>query len=199
MNPKKKTVLTAAGILAAVWVLALGGFLYARSLKVTPEKVRDSLAGLKLEGRDAGDREKALGRFADQLNQLGADERREVRADEEWRRLFQEMTDAEKLGFIEKTLPTGVKQALEAFEKLDGSKRQQAVADAVKRMREGQPNRGQGGPPPLSDEARERIIQSGLGAYFRESSAQTKAELAPVLEEIQRAMESGRLLRNRGR
>lgn len=202
MNQRKKTVITAGVTLAVVWFLALGGFLFARSLKVTREKVVGTLLDARLAELSDAERAKKLKRLADQLNQLNPDDRRLLRQDREWERLFREMKEKEKLKFIDDTVPTGMKQALESFEKLDSNQRQRAVADALKRMKDARNNpeiRGQWGdrppPSPMDDKMRQRIMEIGLGAFFSESSAQTKAELAPVLEEIQRSMESGRLFR----
>ena len=181
-----------------VWVLALAGFAAAKNAKVTGEKVRAYLAKndlAKLKGRD---RAKALKQLADYLNQLPADERRTARMDREWDKWFKEMNDQEKGEFIEATLPSGVKQMLTAFEQLPPEKRAKAVSESVKRMREARDRaqwEGRDAPPPLSEDLQKRVTAVGLGAFYSQSSAQTKAELAPLLEEIQRSMESGRMLR----
>jgi hypothetical protein len=102
---------------------------------------------------------------------------------------------------------TGFKQMLTSFEQLPEEKRRRAVDDALRRLREerdqiaagqGRPNRGStNGPPVLSEELQAKVRTIGLKTFYSQSSAQTKAELAPVLEELQRVMESGRPFRGR--
>jgi hypothetical protein len=99
-------------------------------------------------------------------------------------------------------MPTGFKQMLTAFEQLPDDKRRKAVDDALRRLRETQSRlqagesdptaAGTNGPPVLSEELQAKVRTLGLKAFYTQSSAQTKAELAPVLEELQRVMESGR-------
>ncbi len=202
MNPRHKPIAVAAGVLAAVWMLAMGGYVIAKNAKVTGEKVRAYLASTDLSKLSAKDRAAALKKLADYMNQLPQDERRTTRMDREWAKWFKEMSDAEKGDLIEATMPSGVVQMLTAFEQLPPEKRQKAVDDSVKRLREarndprlGGPPPGKDAPPPLSEDLQKRAAAAGLGAFYSQSSAQTKAELAPLLEEIQRSMEGGRLLR----
>jgi hypothetical protein len=117
------------------------------------------------------------------------------------------MTDEERAAFIDATMPTGFKQMIEAFEQLPADKRHKAIDDALRRLRQTEaqmedsspdgPAPDTNGPPPLSPELETKIRTIGLKTFYSQSSAQTKAELAPVLEELQRVMESGRPFRGR--
>ncbi len=202
MNPRHKPLVTAAIVLGAVWVVAMTGYFIAKNAKVTGEKVRAYLADTDISKLNEKDRAKALKKLADYMNQLPADERRTTRMDREWEKWFKTMNDQEKGDLIEATMPTGVTQMLTAFEQLPPEKRQKAVQESLKRLRDARNDprntgqwQGKDAPPPLDPELQKRAAAAGLGAFYSQSSAQTKAELAPLLEEIQRAMESGRLLR----
>ena len=202
MNPRNKPIAIAAGVLVVVWVLAMAGYAIARNAKVTGEKVRAYLARTDISKLDAKERAKALKKLADYMNQLPPDERRTTRMDREWESWFKAMNDQEKGDLIEATMPSGVTQMLTAFEQLPPDKRQKAIQESLKRLREARNDprnagqwQGKDAPPPLSEDLQKRAAAAGLGAFYSQSSAQTKAELAPLLEEIQRAMESGRLMR----
>jgi hypothetical protein len=113
------------------------------------------------------------------------------------------MTEAEKSKFLEATMPTGFKQMLAAFEDMPADKRQRVVDQAVKQIKAAEDQLAAGGsvPPPnsngvvLSPELQEKVTKIGLQSFYTQSSAQTKAELAPLLEEMQRMMESGKMMR----
>ena len=159
MNPRQKPLATAAAVLVVVWALAYGGYVIAKNAKVTGEKVRAYLAKTDISKLKDKDRAKALKQLADYMNQLPPDERRNTRMDREWEKWFKEMNDQEKGDLIEATMPTGVTQMLTAFEQLPPDKRQKAVQDSVKRLREARDDprnaaqwQGKGAPPPLNPE-----------------------------------------------
>lgn len=144
--------------------------------------------------------------LADKINALPYDERQRARLDQVSWDWLAKMTEEEKGSFIETTLPTGFKQMLTAFEQLPPEKRRSTIDDAVKRLRQTQTRMqsdGAGGPadrgdaPALSDELEAKIRAIGLKTFYTQSSAETKAELAPVLEELQRVMENGKMFRRR--
>jgi hypothetical protein len=204
-NPRHRPILIGAIALVAVWVVALTCFAIARNAKVTAEKVRAYLRGTDLKSLSGDARAQALRKWADQMNALSGEERRLVRMDREWSRWFEAMTEDEKAEFIESTLPSGFKEMLSSFEQLEASKRKRAVDDALRRLKQAQENpeiRAQWQadglqPPPVrfSPELQIKITTIGLKTFYSQSSAQTKAELAPLLEEIQRSMEMGRIFR----
>lgn len=201
MNPRYKPLLAAAIILLAVWALAFVVMRVAANAKMTAEKVVSAVRATELDKLAAAERAKRLRELADKLNALGAEERRRARSDPEWDRLWVQMTESEKGEFIEQTMPAGVKQMLTAFEQLPEEKRRYAVTNAIARMQDQREQgiapggNGPGGREPLSDDLQKKMITTGLKTFYAESSAQTKAEVAPLLEEMQRMMESGRMFR----
>jgi len=189
-------------VVALIWGVAMTGYFLAQRARVTPEKVRAYIETVDLNKLSATDRAAALRKLADMLNRLSFEERQQLRLGRTINDWFAQMTEEEKGAFIEATLPTGFKQMIAAFEELPEEKRKRTVDQALKRMKE-QQSRGENGArgdtnaPPLSPELEAKVRTIGLKSFYSESSAQTKAELAPLLEEMQRAMESGRVLRGR--
>lgn len=190
--------------LVVIWVVAIAGYKLAKNAKVTPEKVHAYIGALDFSHLSAADRAAAIKRLADMLNALSLEERRKLRLDRTaW---FNEMTEAEKSEFLEATLPTGFKQMLAAFEDMPPDKRSRVVDQAVKQMKEangkmaadGQSKLVGNNGPVLSPELQEKVTKIGLQSFYSQSSAETKAELAPLLEEMQRTMESGRMMRGPG-
>jgi len=192
--------------LVVIWIVAIGGFAIAHNSRMTAEKVRayvDSIDLSKLSGKA---REQALRELARKLNALSPEERRRARLEETAWKWFEQMTEDEKGKFIEETMPTGFKQMLTAFEQLPEDRRRKAIEDSMRRLKEEQAKLQAGDPsfnaadpkgPQLSPELQDKVRTIGLNAFYSQSSAQTKAELAPVLEELQRTMESGRPMRGR--
>lgn len=193
--------------MALVWLLALGGYEWAKHARATAEKLRVYMESVSLSALEGEARARAIAEAARQLNALAPEERRKARVEQLWRRWFEQMTEEERAGFVDATMPSGFKQMLGAFEQMPEAQRRRAVADSLRRLKQAQdemasenPDQwreqwGTNQPVVLSEELQQRVTRIGLNTFYSQSSAQTKAELAPVLEELQRAMESGRLLR----
>ena len=202
MNRRWRPVLVCGLVVLGLWTLALTGYSIAKSQRVTVERIRAYVQSVNLSKLAGPERAKAIRKLADMLNSLSIEERQKARMERlNWAWLG-EMTQEEKSGFIDATMPTGFKQMLASFEQLPEDRRRKTVDDALRRLRDsqrrmqaadsedGQP--GTNGPPIISEELQAKIRTIGLKTFYSQSSAQTKAELAPVLEELQRVMESGR-------
>ena len=205
LNPRHKPLVYGVVALTLAWLLAWGGYTVAKSRRVTAERVQAFMRTVDLSALTGEARAKALRELASKLNGLSYEERQRARLDQEWARWLLAMTEAEKSEFIEATLPTGFKQMLGAFEQLPVDRRRRTVDEAVKRLKQAREELASGdvpmpewetnAPPVLSEEVRQKLITTGLKSFYSESSAQTKAEAAPLLEELQHLMEGGGFLR----
>jgi hypothetical protein len=202
LNQRQRFVVWAMSGIVGIWLVAWAGQWYLASIKVTADKVRAYMASVDFSKLTGEARARAIRELEDKLNALSYEERQRLRAEHLIGDWFAQMTEDEKAQFIDATMPTGFKQMIGAFEQLPEDKRRKMVDDALTNLRQanqraggnGAGRRGTNGPP-ISPELETKIRTIGLNSFYSQSSAETKAELAPVLEELQRAMESGRTQR----
>jgi hypothetical protein len=203
MNQRSRPVLIAAVLVVFVALGACAAYVYYQSVAMTPEKLADYVRSVDLAKLSGSDRSRTIGKFAEKVNALSVGDRRRWRREGTWRPWFMEMTEEERGQFIDATLPVGFKQVINGFEDLPEATRKQSIDEAMKHLQEthqlpmnrepGQSTDAYGtnGPPPLSPQLEKKVLAIGLKTFYSESTAQTKAELAPLLEELQRQMELG--------
>jgi len=197
----KRPILIAIGALVLVWLLAWSGYVIARHFKMTAERVSQYQHSLDLGRLSAADRLKFLKGLAERLNALSPDERQKWRLDQDW---FRQLTDEEKAYFLDAFLPGEMRTALRMFERWPKERQQQEIDQALKELREnaskpmGEQSPGPNGTntPLLTPELDKKVRTMGLNALFSQGSAQTKAQLAPLLMEVQHQLESGQLNMN---
>ena len=194
LNQRRRPILLAVAALVLIWGMAFAAYEFVQQSRITSEKVRAYMESVDFSRLSQVEREAAIQKLAAMLNALSLEERRSLRLNRlAW---FNEMTEAEKAEFLDATLPTGFKQMIAAFEEMPPDKRQRVVDQAVKQMKEAGENQAPGtNGMILSPELQEQVTKIGLKSFYSQSSAETKAELAPLLEEMQHMMESGRMMR----
>lgn len=204
LNRRQRVVVWSVAAITAIWVLVTIGCLFSQHAKMTADKVRAYAKSVDFGRLSATDRTQAIQTLADKLNALSPDERQQTRQDGTAYRWFDGMTEEEKGRFIDATMPTGFKQMLASFEQMPEDRRRRTVDQALKQLMEDRAGMtaqgrvvvqsGTNQPNVLSDELRQKATQIGLQTFYSQSSAKTKAELAPLLEEMQRMMQNGTLV-----
>jgi hypothetical protein len=192
---RKRALLTALVSLLVVWLLAWGGYALSRHAKLTAEKVMQYQRSLDLARLSPADRIKALKALAAKLNSLSPEERQRWQLDLEW---FRELNDEEKSCFIDAFMPGEMQTALRMFEQWPAERQQREIDKALEELRHraANPRNGaanSGTNPVFSPELDKKIRTMGLNTLYNQGSAQTRAELAPLLMEFQRLVEQGQV------
>ena len=77
---------------------------------------------------------------------------------------------------------------MEAFNKMEPAKRKELVAHALEEMKK---HAGEDPPPGMDDNLRAKIVDQGLKSFYADASADTKIDLAPLIEQMQRNLQFG--------
>ncbi len=122
-------------------------------------------------------------------------QRQKFRHQDDLRAMFEKMTPAERLRYLDLTLPRGMKQMMEAFNKMEPDKRRQLVNRAVNDLTRA---RDEAGPKDqdrlrtsLNDQTTQKIINEGMKSFLSDATAETKLDLQPLIEQMQTLLQTG--------
>jgi len=177
-------------LLAAVWLVAGGIMMWARKTKPSPESVAHYIDTHSVEGRSPTERREIIDNLATQINRLGYEERRETRMERRPDQFFKNLTSEEQAYFLDRTLPEGFKQMMIAFNQMTPEKRFKLVQRTLEDLRRDREQYGDQPPPGLGDPNVQKIVAEGLKSFYSDASAETKMDFAPIVEELQKNMQS---------
>lgn len=200
MGPGRKLALRGGAALAVIWVGVWGLLTTAGVFEVTPDKVFAFVEGKPIaEIEDLEARREWLEELAGMVNQFNFQQRQKFRegirelgngqAGEEdgfWGGLDRD----ERAYFVDLTMSASFKQMMKGFNEMEDDERRAFVERARGDMEK------RGGDPEMARLEREdselydRIVNEGMESYYRDASAETKRDLAPLMEEMQRLMEN---------
>lgn len=190
MAARNRLLIIGIGSLVLLWALVFGAMRLAKESRPTPEEIEKFVVENPLDGiSDPEQRKDRIARLATMLNALEPEELREFeKRDRRDPRLnwFEDMSPEEQMFFLERRVGRAFEQMMESFNSMEREERRKIVERSLRRMRE------EGGGPARLEEAdpeiAEKITEAGLKAYYEDASAETKIDLAPLLEEMQRTL-----------
>jgi len=178
-----------AAVLIAIWAIAGGIIFWARSVKPTPDSVARYLDAHPVAS--APDRGKLLAKVASQINQLNYDQRREAGMGKKLNTFFRSLTPEEQSRYLDLTLPAGFNQMMDALNKMTPEKRKEFVDKTLAEMKK---HEGEDVPEDKRklDANGQKIIDQGFRSFYSEASPETKMDVAPLIEQLQRNLQSVR-------
>lgn len=194
-----KTILQAIAVLAIVWAVVASVRGFAASRKATAERLEQRIEQSRLAdwserentagGPEAGRREKEIREIAAMVNRLDFRERERNRRSRASEDFFRRLSASEKLLFIDLTVMESMNRFMEALDAMPPGQRRSFVEQGLREIEEGRTEEDIARARELGSDLLDKISQEGMRAYFEKSGAQTKIDLAPLMEAINETMQ----------
>ena len=131
---------------------------------------------------EAKGRHKQITRIADLFNTLDFAEREKAREQRIGEDFFRRLAQHEKDQFINLTLEESMKTFIRAIDALDPEQRRKFVEDGLREIAAGRTEQEMRRTRAMSEDLLRKIADEGLKSYFENASADTKLDLAPLIE-----------------
>lgn len=192
MSIRNRLLIKGVAALLILWAVVFAVVKVAGSMKPTAAKLEAFTEANPLsEIEDPAERKEIIGGIVDMLNEMDPAEAALLAERDESdprRNLMRELTPDEQLYFLERRVGRAFQQMMLSFNEMERDERQGIVERTLKRMKENSGDGRREGPIGEDPELAEKIADAGLKAYYSDASVETKIDLAPLLEEMQRTM-----------
>ena len=194
---RKRVLLQSLLILLLVWGLVTAIRAYAGSKKITADKVAAEVNAAAFEDWSEGagsaatakQREEKLREIAGLVNRLDFNERERNREDRSVEQMFRLLSGDEKRLFIDLTVRESMARFMEALDKLPPAERKKFVEKGLEEIKNGKTGEELARADELGDGLLETITNEGMRAYFEKANADTKLDLAPLMESMNELMQ----------
>lgn len=182
-----------------VWAVVWGIRTYAGSKKITAERLDREVAAARFADwsdqasppnrAEAARREKELRNIAGLVNRLDFQEREKNRENRAGENFFRKLAPDEKSLFIELTIVESMSRFMESLDAMKPEQRKKFVEQGMKEIQSGRTQEEMARADELGADLLDKISQQGMRAYFDKSSADTKLDLAPLMEAMNETMQ----------
>ena len=192
-------IIKAAIVLFLVWSGVWVVRAYAGSRKITADRVNREIAAGNFtdwsaeksppDAAEARRRDKELRNVASLVNGLDFQEREKNRNNRTGENFFRKLSPDEKGLFIDLTIMESMSRFMESIDAMKPEQRKKFVEQGLKEITEGRTGEEMARADALGADLLDKISQEGMKAYFEKSSADTKLDLAPLMEAMNETMQ----------
>ncbi len=202
MKRNQRLVIQAAVLLLLVWGAVSGVRMLVGTQRVTADKMAKAIEAANFEdwselevlpaNAQSKGRHKMIIEIADMVNGLDFAEREKARDKRIGENFFRKLAQPEKEMFIDLTLEKSMETFIKALDALDPEQRRKFVEDGLREIEDGLTEAEMKRTREMSEDLLRRITDEGMKSYFENASADTKIDLAPLMEAMDEVMKGMR-------
>ena len=180
-----------------IWILVFAVRSIAASKKITAERLQNEISELAFDdwsedsgsSSEAEERENEIRRIADMVNRLDFAERQKNRENQSAEDFFRKLDAREKNLFVDLTIVETMGRFMEALDQMPPEQRKEFVQKGLSEIQEGRTEADMARAQEMDEDLLTKISEEGMRAYFNEASADTKLDLAPLMEAMNEVMQ----------
>ena len=172
-------------LVVVLWAIVAVTISVVRRSRPTPESIAAFVGENRLDGKTPAERAKLIEAVASKVNRLEYEQRREMDRQRKLEVFWTALNAGEKSRYLDQVLPTGFKQMMENFNKMEPGKRKRLVQKAVDDLR------SQEGDRPvrkLDDPELRKIVDQGLKSFYSDATIDAKMDALPFLEALEQTV-----------